>query len=228
MAVTTPHVRAVRSAGPRAARRLRESLAEVGRSWRIILQATVAATAAYAAALAIGHQQPFFAPIAALATVAISLAHRLRRATELLLGNAVGIFFADLLIAKIGTGPWQLGLVVAIALVGVGVTAILGVVAQTRRTERQTARWAEEETRAAELLMDHLHRWELFRSDQARRANLVVQGEDAVLGAWSWSLNLERASEGRPVGLFRVQLEWKDAQGTREVSTHAALRIPQA
>ena len=91
-------------------------LDEVRRSWRIILQATVAATLAYAAALAIGHEQPFFAPIAAIATVAVSLAHRLRRSAELLLGNAVGILFADLLIAEIGTGVWQLGLVVAIAL----------------------------------------------------------------------------------------------------------------
>ena len=93
-----------------------QGLEEVRRSWRIILQATLAATLAYAAALAIGHEQPFFAPIAAIATVAVSLAHRLRRSAELLLGNAVGIFFADLLIAQIGTGVWQLGLVVAIAL----------------------------------------------------------------------------------------------------------------
>jgi uncharacterized membrane protein YgaE (UPF0421/DUF939 family) len=91
-------------------------LDEVRRSWRIILQATLAATLAYAAALAVGHEQPFFAPIAAIATVAVSLAHRLRRSAELLLGNAVGIFFADLLIAEIGTGVWQLGLVVGIAL----------------------------------------------------------------------------------------------------------------
>lgn len=94
-----------------------QGLGEVRRSWRIILQATIAATLAYAAALAIGHDQPFFAPIAAIATVAVSLAHRLRRSAELLLGNAVGIFFADLLIAKIGIGVWQLGLVVAIALI---------------------------------------------------------------------------------------------------------------
>jgi uncharacterized membrane protein YgaE (UPF0421/DUF939 family) len=93
-----------------------QGLEEVRRSWRIILQATLAATLAYAAALAIGHEQPFFAPIAAIATVAVSLAHRLRRSAELLLGNAVGILFADLLIAEIGTGVWQLGLVVAIAL----------------------------------------------------------------------------------------------------------------
>jgi uncharacterized membrane protein YgaE (UPF0421/DUF939 family) len=93
-----------------------QGIEEVRRSWRIILQATLAATLAYAAALAIGHEQPFFAPIAAIATVAVSLAHRLRRSAELLLGNALGIFFADLLIAQIGTGVWQLGLVVAIAL----------------------------------------------------------------------------------------------------------------
>jgi uncharacterized membrane protein YgaE (UPF0421/DUF939 family) len=93
-----------------------DGLAEVRRSWRILLQATLAATLAYAAALAVGHEQPFFAPIAAIATVAVSLAHRLRRSAELLLGNAVGILFADLLIAEIGTGVWQLGLVVGIAL----------------------------------------------------------------------------------------------------------------
>jgi uncharacterized membrane protein YgaE (UPF0421/DUF939 family) len=108
---------AVRSVGTAAARRAQEGLGEVTRSWRIILQATVAATGAYALALAVGHEQPFFAPIAAIATVAVSLAHRLRRSAELLVGNAVGILFADLLIAQIGTGVWQLGLVVAIALV---------------------------------------------------------------------------------------------------------------
>jgi uncharacterized membrane protein YgaE (UPF0421/DUF939 family) len=82
----------------------------------VILQATVASSLAYAVALAIGHETPFFAPIAAIATVAVSLAQRLRRAFDLLLGNAIGILFADLLIARIGTGAWQVGLVVAIAL----------------------------------------------------------------------------------------------------------------
>ena len=96
--------------------RTAQGVDEARRSWRIILQATLAASLAYAAALALGHDQPFFAPIAAIATVAVSLAHRLRRSAELLLGNAIGILFADLLIARIGTGVWQLGLVVAIAL----------------------------------------------------------------------------------------------------------------
>ncbi len=106
----------VARAGRATLGRSAQGLDEARRSWRIILQATLAATLAYAAALAIGHDQPFFAPIAAIATVAVSLAHRLRRSAELLLGNALGIFFADLLIAEIGTGVWQLGLVVAIAL----------------------------------------------------------------------------------------------------------------
>ncbi len=96
--------------------RARAGLTEVRRSWRVILQATVAASLAYAAGEAIGHETPFFAPIAAIATVAISLAQRLRRATELLLGNAIGILMADLLVIRIGTGAWQVGLVVAIAL----------------------------------------------------------------------------------------------------------------
>lgn len=98
--------------------RARDGLAEAHRSWRVILQATVAASLAYAAAEAIGHEVPFFAPIAAIATVAVSLAHRLRRAAELLVGNAIGILLADILIAQIGTGAWQVGLVVALALTG--------------------------------------------------------------------------------------------------------------
>ncbi len=96
--------------------RLSAGVALARTSWVIILQATVAATLAYVLGVAVGHEQPFFAPIAAIATVAISLSQRLKRSSELVLGNAIGILFADLLIARIGTGAWQLGLVVAIAL----------------------------------------------------------------------------------------------------------------
>jgi uncharacterized membrane protein YgaE (UPF0421/DUF939 family) len=103
-------------AAARARDRLGAGLGELRRAWRVILQATVAAALAYGLAEAIGHEIPFFAPIAAVATVAVSLAHRFRRAFELVLGNALGILFADVLIAQIGTGAWQVGLVVAIAL----------------------------------------------------------------------------------------------------------------
>ena len=114
---TSPRA-ALTGAGSTTLSRAQDGLAEARHSWRVILQATVAASLAYAAAEALGHDVPFFAPIAAIATVAVSLAHRLRRASELVIGNAIGILFADILIAQIGTGPWQVGLVVVLALTG--------------------------------------------------------------------------------------------------------------
>lgn len=107
------------AAGGRYARhQLSLRFRELRRSTRVIAQATAAATLAFWVAQLIGHTDPFFAPIAALATVAISLAQRMRRASELVLGNAIGIALADWMIAQIGTGTWQLGLVVALALIG--------------------------------------------------------------------------------------------------------------
>ena len=103
--------------GRGAAIEMRQRFAVVAGSWIVIVQAFVAASLAHLIAEAIGHETPFFAPIAAVATVAVSLANRLRRAAELVIGNAVGILFADILIAQIGSGAWQIGLVVALSLI---------------------------------------------------------------------------------------------------------------
>ena len=103
--------------GRGAAIEMRQRFAVVAGSWIVIVQAFVAASLAYLIAEAIGHETPFFAPIAAVATVAVSLANRLRRAAGLVIGNAVGILFADILIAQIGSGAWQIGLVVALSLI---------------------------------------------------------------------------------------------------------------
>lgn len=100
----------------RTVARMRLGRLRLRRSWRQILQASVAATLAYIAALAIGHEEPFFAPIAAVSTVGVSMANRLRRSTEILMGNAIGILLADFLIARIDTGPWQVGVAVALVL----------------------------------------------------------------------------------------------------------------
>jgi uncharacterized membrane protein YgaE (UPF0421/DUF939 family) len=62
----------------------------------------------------IGHQRPFFAPIAAV--VSPNGARRMRRAVELVVGVSVGVGVGDLLISVIGSGPWQIGLVVALAM----------------------------------------------------------------------------------------------------------------
>lgn len=79
----------------------------------------LAAQTALAAGLAwflahdvIGRPTPFFAPIAAVITLASSIGQRLRRVTELVLGVAIGIGVADAIILAIGSGPWQIGLIV--------------------------------------------------------------------------------------------------------------------
>lgn len=96
----------------------RDRIGNVRSNSRLILQGTIAATLAYAfATYVVGHKQPFFAPIAAIAVVAVSVGDRLRRSIDLLIGNAIGILLADLLIARIGSGVWQLGLAVLVTLI---------------------------------------------------------------------------------------------------------------
>lgn len=63
----------------------------------------------------IGHPAPFFAPSAAVLTLGVSLGVHRRRVVELVAGVSLGVLVGDLLIAAIGTGPWQIALVVALA-----------------------------------------------------------------------------------------------------------------
>ena len=86
-------------------------------SWLAVLQCAVAASLAWELATGlIGHPRPFFAPIAAVVCLGVSLGARLRRAVELVAGVSLGILVGDLLIARIGSGTWQIGLVVALAM----------------------------------------------------------------------------------------------------------------
>ncbi|WP_329104927.1 FUSC family protein [Micromonospora sp. NBC_01699] len=71
----------------------------------------------------LGNPDPVFAPISAVGTLAASLGQRLRRTVELILGVAVGIGIGDLLIVLVGSGPWQLGLIVTLSII---VTIFLG------------------------------------------------------------------------------------------------------
>lgn len=91
-------------------RRLRRGL-------RSVLQTAVSAALAwYLAKLVWGHPAPLFAAIAAIIVSSTSLGQQRRRATELALGVAVGIFIADLLVSGIGTGGWQIALLVVLAM----------------------------------------------------------------------------------------------------------------
>lgn len=85
-------------------------------SWHIG-QAAVAAMVAWVIAKEVlGHDTPFFAPIAAVISLGVSYGQRLRRVAEVTVGVAVGVFVADLLVLTLGTGWWQLGLVVVLAM----------------------------------------------------------------------------------------------------------------
>lgn len=76
-----------------------------------------AALAWFIAHNVLGHPEPFFAPTAAVVSIGISFGARIRRSVELVVGVAVGIGIGDLFIAQVGTGVWQVGLVVAAAMV---------------------------------------------------------------------------------------------------------------
>ncbi|GEL18411.1 FUSC family protein [Pseudonocardia asaccharolytica] len=82
-----------------------------------IVQCAVSAGLAWwVAAELVGHIQPFFAPIAAVISLGVSLGQRLRRAVELVVGVSLGVLVGDLIISVIGSGPWQIALVVALAM----------------------------------------------------------------------------------------------------------------
>jgi len=82
----------------------------------IVQSALAAALAWFVATRLIGHPQPFFAPIAAVLSLGVSLGQRLRRSVELVVGVALGVLVAELLIGLIGRGAWQVGLVVLLAM----------------------------------------------------------------------------------------------------------------
>ncbi|ONI82310.1 hypothetical protein ALI22I_40025 [Saccharothrix sp. ALI-22-I] len=64
----------------------------------------------------VGHAHPFFAPIAAVVCLGVSLGQRFRRVVELVVGVSVGVGVGDVLISLIGSGPWQIALVVGLAM----------------------------------------------------------------------------------------------------------------
>ena len=116
---TLPSAKPPRSSGRRA--RLRKGLRE---RWRRLRRSAVPiAQCALAAGLSwlvahdlVGHPTPFFAPIAAVISLGVSLANRLRRVLELMVGVSVGLLVGDLLISWIGSGWWQIMVVVLLAM----------------------------------------------------------------------------------------------------------------
>lgn len=104
-------VAGIRRGAAEGARRVR------GHVWSIA-QVSVAASVSYFMAFyLLGHERPFFAPIAAVVCLGMTLGQRGRRAVELALGVALGLLVADVLVFFLGTGAARIGLVVCLAVV---------------------------------------------------------------------------------------------------------------
>ncbi|MEP9361998.1 FUSC family protein [Nocardioides sp. CN2-186] len=86
------------------------------KSWQIGQCAIAAGIAWLVAADVLGHPSPFFAPVAAVVALGTSYGQRLRRVAEVTIGVALGVFLADLLVVWLGSGWWQISLIVALAM----------------------------------------------------------------------------------------------------------------
>ena len=143
-------------APPAVRARLQASAARVRAGAWSVLQCAVGASVAWALATGLlDHDRPFFACVAAVVCLGVRAAQRLRRVAELAVGVTVGVAVGDALVGVIGTGAWQIGLVVGVALVlallldgGTLVTAQAGlqavfVVALPRVPGGDVARWED-------------------------------------------------------------------------------------
>lgn len=106
---------------PQAARRSRANVRRRVDRWRnrvfFIAQCALAAGVAWGLArYVVGHQMPFFAPVAAMVCLGFSFGQRLRRVAEVMVGVAVGVGVGDLFVNFFGTGVWQIVFVVALAM----------------------------------------------------------------------------------------------------------------
>lgn len=95
----------------------REAVERLRSYFIVALQAGLAAGLSWYVANTLLHNpQPLFAPAAAVGTIAAAIGNRVRRTAELLAGVVLGVLVGDLIIAVIGSGPVQTGLVVAAAI----------------------------------------------------------------------------------------------------------------
>ena len=81
-----------------------------------ILQTGIAASAAwYLATLILENPRPFFAPVAAIASLGVMFGRRGPRAIQIVLGVAIGLTVANILVLAIGVGTVQIGIMVTLA-----------------------------------------------------------------------------------------------------------------
>ncbi|MCA1710398.1 MAG: FUSC family protein [Actinobacteria bacterium] len=85
-------------------------------AWACV-QCGLAASLAWAFSVhVLGHPRPFFASVAAVVALGLRAGQRLRRSAELAAGVALGVLVGDALVGVIGSGSWQIGVVITVAL----------------------------------------------------------------------------------------------------------------
>ncbi len=86
------------------------------KAW-VIAQCSISAGVAwFIASDLLHHPKPFFAPIVAVIGLGTSYGQRLRRVLDIAVGVAVGVFIADLIVLWVGSGAWQVSLIVLLAM----------------------------------------------------------------------------------------------------------------
>jgi uncharacterized membrane protein YgaE (UPF0421/DUF939 family) len=82
----------------------------------LILAALAATLSWFIAKQAFSDRTAFFAPVATILTLGLTTGQRGRRAFEIALGVTLGIGIADLLVLILGSGTWQLAVIVLLAM----------------------------------------------------------------------------------------------------------------
>ncbi len=85
-------------------------------AWPVAQAALASALAWFLTHDALGHPQPFFAPIAAAISLSATVGRRWRNAVQMMFGVVLGIGVAEAVVAAVGTGVVPLGMVVLLAM----------------------------------------------------------------------------------------------------------------